>query len=49
MGHRRVKPLRDLERVCPRTAPPPLGLLILDDVEHVLERERLEVEAVGVS
>ena len=39
---------RELERrLPPELHDDPLGLLLLDDVEHVLERQRLEVEAVG--
>ena len=43
-----VQPLGDLERrLPPELHDDALGLLVLDDVEHVLEGERLEVEAVG--
>ena len=48
-GHAgRVEPLGDLERgLAAELHHHALGLLVLDDVEHVLEGERLEVEAVG--
>jgi hypothetical protein len=44
----RLQARRELERrLAAELDDDPLGPLVLDDGEHVLERERLEVQAVG--